>query len=258
MYDQKHSVAPIGIFGICAALLFTQDSAAAAPLYFDLGGLILYGSMYLLGLIVLPLLIVLSKESSHKRFLSWTFVAYIVVPVALVSSVRLFNNIRNERILEETRNREIQNREAFGKYCKDGKRIIYSRAQHSNDASLVVHIEKNFNGNKVQFNAFQLFNFMRKNILLCQITGLRSLEGIYDGKYSAEKKGYEKEIRRYICTNEKWLVDSEIQSRYELRLGETGRKVPAPSGKGGGHWMADSSIRIVDRSTGQTLAEDTM
>jgi hypothetical protein len=241
------------------ALLTSPNSQAAAPVYFDLGGLIVYGALYLLGLIVFPFVIGFSKEKGSKRFWAWVFAVYIIGPVTYIFVEVKSNSMRNERIMEETKVGEQRNLEAFGNYCKGRQRIVHSRAPQADGASLVIRIEKGFTGVAWQFNAFPLFEYLGRKRDTCARTGVNVLEGVYDGAYSKEKNGYENEIRRYaLCTDEKWAVVPDVQSRFELVLGKTGSKDSVPWGGEGGRWMSNSSVQIVDRLTGNILAEDTI
>lgn len=245
--------------GLAVWLFIPLKSEAAAPVYFDLGGLILYGALYLLGLVAFPFVIGFSKEKAAKKFWSWSFAVYVIGPVAYIFVDVKINSMRNARIKEEVKVGEQRNLEAFGNYCKGRTRIVHSRAPQQDGVSLSVRIEKNFTGVQWEFNAYPLFEYLGNKRDLCARTGVTVLEGVYDGAYSKERNGYEKEVRRYaMCTKDKWTVTPEIQSRYELVLGRTGHKDPVPWGGEGGRWMSNSSIQIVDRLTGNVLAEDTM
>jgi hypothetical protein len=259
MFHGKRTKSSMARFSLAIVLFIPLNSEAAAPVYFDLGGLILYGALYLLGLLVFPFLIGFSKKKAAKKFWSWSFAVYVIGPVAYIFAEVKLNSMRNARITEELRVGEQRNLEAFGKYCTGRTPIVHSRAPQQDGVSLAVRIEKNFTGVQWKFNAYPLFEYLGNKRDLCSRTGVTVLEGVYDGAYSKEKNGYEKEVRRYaVCTKDKWAVIPEIQSRYELVLGRTGRKDPVPWGGEGGRWMSNSSIQIVDRVTGNILAEDTM
>lgn len=250
----------ITCFGLAIAIGMPLDSEAAAPVYFDLGRLIVYGVFYLLGLVVFPFAIGISKGKTAKCVWLCLFAAYVIGPVAYIAVEKKQNSLRNTRILEDMKVGKEKNLEAFSNYCKKRNQIVHSKVvQEDGDISIAVRIEKNFTGVPWQFNAYPLFDYLYKHKELCARTGVKVLEGIYDGAYSKEKNGYEKEVRRYsLCTNEKWTVVPEAQSRYELVLGQNGGKDPVPWGGEGGRWMSNSSVQIIDKLTGKTLAEDTM
>ena len=70
--------------------------------------------------------------------------------------------------------------------------------------------------------------------------------------------GYQEESRRFpMCPRQLAVNASGTQPRFELILGKTGSRVAVP-GKVGRDWMSTSSIQLVDRLTGKTLAEDSM
>ncbi len=238
------------------AILSPMSVQAAAPVYFDLGGLLLYGALYLIGLIILLAVVIFSKD---KLASSWLFAAYVVGPLLYVGVNITVKSIQNKQASKEVADGEQKNLNAFGAYCKARKQIIHTKVKPENDVALAVRIDKEFTGINWQFNAYPIFEHMHRNLNMCEKTGVKILEGAYDGLYSAEKRGYEPEVRRYLaCTKENWTVVNEFQSRYELRLGEASRKDPVPWGSAGGRWMSASSMRIIDRTTGAVLAEDTM
>jgi len=250
----------IAYLGLIVALFIPQNAEAEAPLYFDLAGLIIYGALYLIGLVVFPFVIGFSKDKSAKRLWSWIFAIYAIGPITYIIVGMKLSEMRNARILEEVRVGEQKNREAFADYCKGRKQIVYSKASlQDGGASLLVRMEKGFTGVNWKFNAYPIFEYLAKNPDLCARAGIKTLEGFYDGAYSKEKNGYEKEVRRYVmCSNEKWAVVPEALSRFELVLGQTGRKDSVPWGGEAGRWMSTSSVQIVDRLTGKVMAEDTM
>ena len=237
-------------------MLAAGNCHAAAPVYFDLGGLILYGALYLLGLLILLAAIAFSKK---RAVWSLLVLAYVTVPVAYVFLSASAQRTRNDRILEEARVGEAKNVEAFATYCKDRDRIVNTRVAPTADTSLLIRQEKGFTGVAWQFNAFPIHEYMMKNREICEKTGLGHLEGIYDGQFVPEKRGYEREVRLYgMCRAEKWRTSTEAESRYELVLGESSERKTVPWGDDGGRWMSKSSVRLIDTKTGATLAKDTM
>ncbi|GLR12086.1 hypothetical protein GCM10007907_08760 [Chitinimonas prasina] len=161
-----------------------------------------------------------------------------------------------EREQKESEAGKQKNLEAFGRYCKGGKQVIYDRVPAKEELSIFVRIEKKFMGDEIEWGAHSYDEYFNAMSDLCKKTGIVYMEGMYSS-YNKAKKGFDIEFRRHpICARagEEWVVGSEIQSRYELVLGQTGRKDPAP-------WrgsLASSSIQIMDRQTGRVLAEDDM
>lgn len=248
-------------FFVSSAVLWLASPAcwAGTTPPFDIGGLILYGALYLFGLVVFPFVIGCSKEKKAKRFWSWLLAVYVVGPATYIFAEIKSKEMRNARIADEVKAGQQKNLEAFGNYCKERKRIVHSKGPQEGGVSLLVRIEKDFTGVRWQFNAYPLFEYFGKHPNVCGQTGVKVLEGLYDGAYSKERNGYEKEVRRYaMCTNERWAVIPEVQSRFELVLGQTGSKDSVPWGGAGSRWMSKSSVQIVDRLTGKILAEDTM
>ncbi|MES2279774.1 MAG: hypothetical protein V4573_04075 [Pseudomonadota bacterium] len=243
----SHVLAVIGIF--------FPMSVQAAPIYFGFEWLVIYGVIYVVGLIFFVFAIGFSK---NKRVLSWLFGAYVIGPLLYAGISIRSNSMQNQQVLKEVEDVQKKNLDAFTEYCKAREKIVHAKVKPVDDVSLAVRIDRNFTGANSQFNAHALFEYMGRNPDACKKIGLKSLEGGYR-LYSAEKKGYEPEVRRYLaCTREKWTVIDKSESRYELVLGETSKKEPVLWREKGGRGMATSSVRILDRSTGVVLAEDTM
>jgi hypothetical protein len=226
-----------------------------------LADFLIFCVLYLFGFVIFLLVACISKSG----FLRGLFAVYVIGPIVWITIGGALNDIRNKRFEEERRARGQRNIEVFSEYCKGRKQVIHGKAFSENGVSLVVRIEKGFTGYTVDFTVNQLFYYLGKRPELCARTGVKVLEGVFD-RYSVEKKRREKEVVRYsLCTSEKMTVVPEVQSKYELVLGQTGSKKtiywgagsPYPNGKSIGQ-MSNSSIQIVDRSTGEVLAEDAM
>ena len=248
------TTAQLTVAAVC--MLAAESCHAAAPVYFDIGGLILFAALYILGLLALLAAVVFSK----KR-LTWLLclVVYVAAPVVWFFIAGSLAKSRNAAVHEDVQQGEAKNRDAFASYCKDRRRVVHTRVEPALDDSLLIRVEPGFTGTHWQFNAFPVNEYLAKNPKICETTGLTRLEGIYEGRHVPEKRGYEQEVRLYkMCSAEKWRTATEPVSRYELVLGESAEKKPVPWGSEGGRWMSRSSIRVVDRQTGAILAEDWM
>jgi hypothetical protein len=244
---------------LAVGLFFPIRSEAMAPLYFDLRGLIVSSGFYLLGLVGIAIAIGVSRDRAVKAFLSWSLVLYVVSPIAYyyvtVSQIRSSNT----RLEDELKLGKEKNIEAFANFCKVQKPpSVYSRAPQGDGAAIfVVPIYRNVGDRRSRLDAYTLSDFLTRR-KSCASYGVRQLEGIYDGQYSKEKRGYEREYRRYaVCTQDKKTVHADTASRYELVSGNTVSE-PVPWGSNSGNSMAKSSIRIIDKSNGSVLAEDTL
>lgn len=252
----KHGALP-SVRGLFATMILLPMAAnAAAPVYFDIGSLILYVALYALGLLAFLIAIVIERQ---RRFLLLlALLAYIVTPIAYMSLTvaRLYS--QNAEIAEEQKLGEAANLSAFSKYCKDRNRKVIARIDPQANESLAIRFDPAFTGVAWKFNAFPLREYLRDKSSLCKQGALLFLEGTYDGRY-VENRGYEAEVRRYaICSHEKWTIEPELRSRYELVLGENSKRDPLPWGTAGNRWMSKSSVRLVDKTTGMTLAQDTL
>lgn len=229
---------------------------AAAPLPFDMGELVFYCALYLLGFVVFPLVIGFSKEDEAKRFWSWVYAVHSIGPIICIFAILVLGEMRKTRRMEQEKAGAQKNLEAFGNYCRGRKPIVHSKSYEEDGVSLLVRTEKDFKS----INTDLLFEYFGKNPDLCARSGVKTLENIHNIAYLKDKIGYEAEVRRYaMCTNERRTVVPEVQSRFELVLGQTVSKDPVPRA-GAGHWwwMSRSSVQIIDRLTGKILAEDTM
>jgi hypothetical protein len=243
----NHSLRPSICIGAVITLIAAPHAEAMGPVYVDLGLLFLTGVLYLVGLIAILVGIGRSREPTKRRVRSWLFAAYIIAPIAYFYAEVKINAMHSARIKTEMEVGQQKNREAFGVYCKDRKRVVYHKVKEKNGASLAVRIDKNLTGGDVNWNAYRIFEFIHREQGRCFETGVKFMEGIF----------YNGEIRRYsMCTRDKWEVVSKEHSRYELVLGQTGSKERLHGPAGG--QMSKSSVQIIERSTGTVLAEDTM
>jgi hypothetical protein len=141
-------------------MLAAERCHAAAPVYVDLGGLIVYGALYLLGLLALSVAL---ARSRRKAVWLLVLAAYVTAPIAYYFSVGAISQARSARILEEVRLGEASNVQAFAAYCKDRKRVVHTRVPHATDDSLLIRLERGFTGVGWQFNAFPIRDHMAKS-----------------------------------------------------------------------------------------------
>lgn len=243
---------------LAALLLALPSCCLAAPSPpFDVGALIIWVSGYFVGLIVL-----LVSALRSKRF-RVALAVYVIAPVVWIAIEVIANNRHNAKVLAETEAGEKANEQAFSRYCKDRQRKVLKtappKASHpEKDRAVYVRFESNFTADKLHFNAGVIAHYLQVNPTKCAQTGLWALEGKYDGAY-VQGKGYTPEIRRYdACAKTQVSVIPTVEARYELVLGETGRKDSVPWGGEWGRWMSRTSVRVVDRQDASTLAEDTL
>ncbi len=229
---------------------------AAAPLPFDVGGLIIYSALYLLGFVVFSFVIAFSKEKEAKRFWSWVYAVHAIGPIIYIFAVIALGEMQSAYRMKQAKAGNQKNLEAFGNYCRGRKLIVHSKSYEEDGVSLLVRTEKDFKS----INADLLFKYFEKHPDLCARSGVKTLENIHNVASLKDKNGYETEVHRYaMCTSERPTVVPEVQSRFELVLGQTVSKDPVPrAGAGRWWWMSRSSVQIVDRLNGKILAEDTI
>jgi hypothetical protein len=168
----------------------------------------------------------------------------------------------NDRRKEQAIIEEQKNLEAFGNYCKGRKQVIHRKISEENGVSVLVRLvftEENSHLNLWHFSADRLFEYFGKEPNICARLGVKILEGVFPGKYIKEEKRREYEVLRFaMCTKEGRTLIPEVDARFELVIGQTGKKDRAPWPPTFSRWMSRSSVHIADRVTGEILAEDTM
>lgn len=247
---------------LAAVLLIPENAYGAAPIPFDLFGLIRFVALYLLGLVALLTVLFLAKDKAAKRITALLFSVYVIGPAAFIFIAVKVKEERNERQLEELRSMERREKErslgAFAGYCQGRKRALHGKAFQEGGVSLVVRIERDFTGRAGKYSADSLSGYLHYRPDLCKRTGVKFIEGIYEGGYSL-RNGYERDaqgVHRFsVCEDAHWIASTFVQAKYELVLGRSGNKVEVP---GTSSWMSSSSVEIAERSSGRLLAEDTM
>jgi hypothetical protein len=240
---------------VALLLAFPSCCFAGTSSPIDLGTLILVVGAYLLGLLVLVIGAVRSKECRIA------LPVYIVAPVVWIAYELSAQTRLSAEGVAEFKAGNTRNEQAFSIYCKDRQRRVFAKAPlesagRQGDRTVYVRIEKQFTANRLYFNAGTVAKYLQKNPTTCARTGLLALEGTYEGRYDKEKKSYTPEVKQYdACAKSEGEIVPSAVARYELVLGETGQNGPAPFGK---VMLSRTSVRVVDRKDASTLAEDTL
>jgi hypothetical protein len=238
-------------------------ASTSAP--FDLGGLFVGVVVYLLGLLVL-----LGLALKFRNLWSVLLVVgYLgVAALGLIGAQGQVDEeqARSDQVLRESAVGEQANLDAFARYCQNRQRRVLATATvvpgaPVAHASLSVRMDPAFTGQIPEFNAGQIAIALQRERGRCGPTGLRFIEGVYSLSGAAQKVTGKSHRRFAACQPDQAGRGEEVealQARYELVLGETASKAPVPWGADRGNWMSRSSVRILDRKTGQVLAEDTL
>lgn len=241
---------------LAAGTLAAGHCHAAAPVYFDIGPLLAAAGLYLLGLLALPVIFLFSKR---KRLWAMVLLAYIVAPIAFVVGADAVFKAENARAAERRRLGERRDVQAFAAYCKGRQRIVHARAPVTRDAALQVRVVPGVGVQNHAFGASTLRDYMVRDGRLCPRSGPAYLEQVANGRYIAGEQRFEQEIRAYaMCSSAPAVVRAQSAARYELVIGESVERQPAPWGGAVGNRMSRVSVRLVDTRDGATLAQDTM
>lgn len=227
---------------------------AATSVYFDLGGLA-YVASYLLGFLVFPIVMF---NSDRKAFWGRILAAYIAAPFAFLLVAVAMKKTLDHYNREKVKRADIKSVAAFTDYCKDRKRLVTQRVPPGPDTSLFFRYEPNYTGGS-EVTAYGIHDYTVKTTAICQQTGLRYVED-FGRKYAPDRKSFEPEVRTFrVCHFEEWRTSTQSQARYELVFGESSERKRVPWGdESGRSEMSKSSVRVMDKQTGATLAKDTM
>lgn len=200
-------------------------------------GLVTIVGLYLLGLVFLVTVIAKGKAG---RVWGLVLGVYFFGPWAYGYAYYLYSSVAQERAEKAKERGNAVNSAAMDKFCQNPMRNIHRKADSEPVASLLVSTG--------EFSVPSFFDRMASDRSLCTRTGIRFLEQKADG--------IEKITVYSICNRANYVEVSAAQARYELVFKPRSKPVPAPW-QGMGSMMSSSRVQIVDRFTGDVLAEDT-
>lgn len=243
------------------ALLFQEPNVAfamtSAP--FDVGGLILWGGGYLLGLIILTLTAIKSKMARI------TLLIYLAAPISYIYYEGKVGEEHQKQVMVNIENRRNENTQAFAQFCKTRKQQIFSNAHigknlSNNERSIQVQIKAEV-WDQLYLNAGALVYYLQRDKNKCDRTGIAFIDGEYES-YSIEKKGIFREFKQYpacIESDGKGAVISATKARYKLLLGEDSTSQPIPTSQSySTTYMSRSSVHVIDLKNNKVLAKDTI
>jgi hypothetical protein len=236
-----------------AALVSSQACHAAAPVYFDLGGLIFNSVLYGVGLLALLCGLAVLRSSTARTSIEVVLLVYVVGPLVYWSHHKSEVDFRNSEAAKSYYNAIQENEQAFAAYCAGSQRVVRNRVAAASPVSVSVKFNNAFTGNALDFKAGQIAIALQMK-KPCESAGVGFIEGAYDGEYIKDK-GYLAEYRRYAaCVATESSLVPKLASRYELRFGDVISKKEW-TGRGG-QSMSKSSVMLVDGKTGEVLAQD--
>lgn len=230
---------------------------AAGPVYFDIGGL----AQYAAGLVLLLVVAAFIPAKSRKRGLSiWGIAvgAYVLAPI-VISKIKMdeyerTNAANNAAIAEEEQRLGI----AFKEFCRGSEIKVRRMVNIGSPVSIEIQFGKNFIGNPYALEPARVSGSF-SNPKNCP-SSVSFWEGsTINQKTASSGNGTPTLYRRYAnCAVDLQGQDSpENAAPYVLIIGDSGRRLPW-QGRSRTFEFSDSSIRLIERATGDVLAEDTI
>ncbi len=241
---------------VLLSLAASAQAGTSAP--FDVNNFLLGLIVYVAGLIVLFVAAAKGSSAAGMVALVW----FIGPPVWVVYEWQRFGREgaeQNARVEAAFQKDKTTAERAFALACKDRQLKVAAkvrfRAQDDDEQrSLMVRIERGFPVDAASFNAGPVADFLERKKVACGRTGIRYVVGIY-GTPSDFKR-----IKSYpACMRFAEAASRETEfGRYELILGEKAATTNVDGIQGAAWLVRRSSVRLADRKTGKTLAEDTL
>ncbi len=228
-------------------------SRAAAPVYLDLGGLLVMVVAYIVGFVVLLAVFFMTRRPVRK-WVAWGLLAYVFGPIAYVVVEGALDDARVARLLAEREAYHAAVEKEFGQFCSDRKRKIHSTAKVTSEDALVVVAPYDDGNKKWNVNA----KAISARFGTCTRSGMRLVEEKRD-YYDLARRTSELQVRRYhLCEADEGTVVPATTGRFELRIGEQRDNRRRSLSAHDSHWLQKLSVRIVDLQNGATLAEDSL
>jgi len=230
-------------------LLAAGNCQADGILYFDPFAILGWIGLYLLGFIALPIVI---YNVQYK--LPWIIglVVYLTAPVAFVIAMAMEKAAKPQPVVEANY-KERNAFMAFSVYCHSGKRRVHAIARPAAGDALEIRIGPQFSGDSSEVSAERLHQALLNSPAICAAIAVDTIEDHFATRaYGSTPAGHV--TRAFgMCKAGEWHKESGTPARYEIVLGDSGETVTLPEYDAR---MSSSSVRIRDRITGATLAED--
>ncbi len=237
------------------ALLGSFSCQAAAPVYFDLGGLIWGLLLYCAGVIALPLLTACASTVSRRRVLSLATAFFILGPPAYVVSEMLEASSSSKAFAEDYRRAMSVLYQALAKHCTDNRRVVHRTVNSAAPVTVGLRVSPSFKRSPDQFGAAYISAVMRADSRCTEI-GVNHLVSLQD-RTGVESAAAPSEYAVYAaCGPTEQRTAQSFIPRYELRIGEVFSELE--SAPYAGSTIERVSIRLLDATSGEDLVEDSM
>ena len=217
----------------------------------DIGGIIIYGALYLVGLVGLAITAMVCRTKTTV----FLFLGYISVPLVFIGMAEFERKKHDQQVAED----EARNLEAYANFCNERRNrppLVHAKAAIASNAALTVRLEKNhIDQGVMRFPGYSIAKLMWGRHDLENRSGVRYIEDVLTRSVSAESS-----CEPTLCYSVESMAKSHVpaqRSSYELILGEVGNSTSAPE-LGRRQQLSKYSARIVNKRTGATLAEDTL
>jgi hypothetical protein len=158
---------PARKFLAIGCVVFHPCAFAAAPVYFDIGALLLYALCAIFGLLVFPICIALSKSQKRRRlFILLTFVCIVALGKPFLSDYLHRRSHMNGMQADA---------DAFAKYCSENQRTIIQPEAPTSPVSLSVRHESVDGEPKWIGGAGNIATLIRQDRAFCSRSGITTV-----------------------------------------------------------------------------------
>lgn len=240
----------------CAALPAT--ASAAAPVLFDIGGLAQYALGFLVLLLVAPAFIIfIPKRRKWAWWGAWVLAtaAYVGVPIYGAhkqwQEIQAANTAAYKRMLEDEQRRLT----AFRRFCSERRATIHKVLKLDHPVMVEVRLGPRFHGSIYEVNLQAMQRLFQNDACDSEVIAWEA-SGKLENRDASAETGY-----RRIATCGRQLAPEIIEkpsAPYVLSLGDLGLSEPWVDRAANGTRFSSSSARLLDKATGEVLAEDTL
>jgi len=258
MSKKKH----LHLLSTLSLLVCATSASAAAPVYFDLGGLVKYGLFWVIVLVALP--IFASKANSQREIRGYwiAFLAVFSLPILLIGYVALEKEMNSQQRTAHLKSEAKANADLCLGDLKVTRTV--SAVRGIEGIALSIRVANPSGSAMRQFAHELVYDLNRRFVLhpdLCAHSRIRSIEyalSLTDLSLNPALPG--QYITHAMCPRgEVKIHEGASIASYEIVLGEIIGRPPMSKGALDKDTSRFSvSMRIVDRTSGALVASDTL
>jgi hypothetical protein len=144
---------------------------------------------------------------------------------------------------------------ALETFCNENRPTVRKRVSSPNPVSIAITVAPGFRGDALVLGAGYMSAVMRAD-RSCKDAGVSYLEGSRYGDYVPGVGRQLEHHRHAACGPEQITLQEPSSAQFELHIGEV--VSPMKSAEYAGATIEKVSVRLVDRTTGEELAEDSV